>query len=86
MGLSYTEVGALMHRFTYVPGFSFTRSGAVYLKTVSSYPNRELYQRFGAVLNPGQKYWAVRSGRNLRRAYDGVWFIDGVAVFGQCMK
>ena len=52
----------------------------------NSYQNNELHEIAGAIWHAARKYWTTPPGRDLRRAYDGGWIVDGDAIFVESMK
>ena len=81
IGMSFREVEALALRLGYKRGWSVVSPDTAYLQTENSFQNKELYKTFKAVWRPENKYWTLPPGRDLRRAYEGGWIVDGDAIY-----
>ena len=76
-GMSSRDVEALALRRGYNKKWSCVSTVTAYLQTENSFNNREIYKKCGAVWNAEWKYWSIPPGRDLRRAYEGGWIVDG---------
>ena len=61
-------------------------TGNAYLQIENSSQNRELYKSFKAVWRPDGKYWTLPLGRDLRRAYEGGWIVNGDTVYAESLR
>ena len=83
---SLYEVEALALRLGYNKGWSVVSLDTAYLQTENSYQNRELYKTFKAVWHPEVKHWTLPPGRDLRRAYEGGWIVNGDMVYAESLR
>ena len=73
-------------RLGYNKGWSVVSLDTAYLQTENSYQNRELYKTFKAVWHPEVKHWTLPPGRDLRRAYEGGWIVNGDMVYAEALR
>ena len=74
------DIDALAQRLGFNRSWSVVSLSTAYLKTEDSYRNKELHKSFRAVWNPEFRQWTLPPGRDLRRAYDGRWIVDGDSI------
>ena len=73
-------------RLGYNKEWSVVSTATAYLQTENSFKHKEIYKTFGAVWHAECKYWTIPPGRDLRRAYEGGWIVDGETIYTESLR
>ena len=73
-------------RLGYNKEWSVVSLDTAYLQIEDWYQNRQLYKSFKAVWRPEGKHWRLPPGRDLRRAYEGGWIVNGDMAFAESLR
>ena len=73
-------------RLGYNKEWSVVSLDTAYLQIENYYQNWVLYKSFKAVWRPDGKYWTLPLGRDLRRAYEGGWIVNGDTVYAESLR